>query len=451
MKMSFFSGLKHDQKEAVWLLQIGTFLEYFDLMLYVHMAVLLNELFFPKTDPKTAALLTAIAFCSTYIMRPFGAILFGYIGDHIGRKTTVIFTTMMMASSCIIMANLPTYGQVGIAASWAVTLCRMFQGISSMGERIGAEIYLTELIKPPACYPLVSLLTISAIVGTTAAIAIASFVTSSGFNWRIAFWIGAVIALVGSVARTRLRETPDFVDMQRRIKKAIAEAEKSGLTRAAALLKKTNPTWQEKVPNKSIIAYLCVQSAWPVFFYFTYIHCGDILKHTFHYTAEEIIRQNLIVSTLQFFSCLVYVYLSYRIYPLKILKARQIIFLPALVISPLIIQNIGNPYLFMAFQVFVISFAPTDVPAGAIFYRHFPVFRRFTYISIIFAVARTLMYIATSVGLVFLTEHLGYWGQLIIMLPITLSFSWGVRHFEQFNKASKISTDPQSTPYPKVA
>ena len=90
-------------------MQIGTFLEYFDLMLYVHMAVLLNELFFPKTDPLTTALLTAFAFCSTYVLRSFGALLFGYIGDHIGRKTTVILTTMMMAASCTIMASLPTY------------------------------------------------------------------------------------------------------------------------------------------------------------------------------------------------------------------------------------------------------------------------------------------------------------------------------------------------------
>lgn len=74
--MSLFSALKKDQKEAVGLLQVGTFLEYFDLMIYVHMAVLLNELFFPKTDPYTASLLAAFAFCSTWVLRPFGALIF---------------------------------------------------------------------------------------------------------------------------------------------------------------------------------------------------------------------------------------------------------------------------------------------------------------------------------------------------------------------------------------
>ncbi len=82
-------SLTKEQKSAVGLLSIGTFLEYFDLMLYVHMAVLLNELFFEPTDPFTASLGTAFAFCSTYLLRPVGALLFGYLGDNWGRNITV--------------------------------------------------------------------------------------------------------------------------------------------------------------------------------------------------------------------------------------------------------------------------------------------------------------------------------------------------------------------------
>ena len=99
--MGLFSSLSRDQKEAIGLLQIGTFLEYFDLMLYVHMAVLLNDLFFPRTDPHTASLLTACAFCSTFIFRPVGAIIFGWMGDTIGRKSTIVITTVIMSISCL--------------------------------------------------------------------------------------------------------------------------------------------------------------------------------------------------------------------------------------------------------------------------------------------------------------------------------------------------------------
>ena len=80
------------------------------------MAVLLNELFFPKTDPDTASILSAFAFCSTFVFRPFGALIFGWLGNNISRKATVVITTALMAFSCILMANLPTYSQIGIAA-----------------------------------------------------------------------------------------------------------------------------------------------------------------------------------------------------------------------------------------------------------------------------------------------------------------------------------------------
>jgi len=114
----------------------------------------------------------------------------------------------MMSTSCIIMANLPTYSQIGITASWVITICRIIQGLSSMGESIGAELYLTEITKPPIQYPVVSLIPVSISLGSLFAIALASVVTFNGLDWRVAFWIGACIAIIGTLARMFLRETP---------------------------------------------------------------------------------------------------------------------------------------------------------------------------------------------------------------------------------------------------
>jgi len=129
---------------VIGLLSLGTFLEYFDLFLYAHMAVLLNNIFFPPTDSQAQTLVTAFAFCSSFVFRPLGAIIFGYIGDNYGRKITVVITTFMMAVTCLIMAMAPMYDQVGIAAAWIVTFCRLLQGISSLGEITAAQMYLTE-------------------------------------------------------------------------------------------------------------------------------------------------------------------------------------------------------------------------------------------------------------------------------------------------------------------
>ncbi|WP_410519506.1 MFS transporter [Candidatus Bandiella numerosa] len=89
------SKLTRYQKEAIAVISFGTFLEYFDLMLYVHMAILLDDLFFPKSDPTTARLLAAFAFSSTYFLRPIGGLVIGKIGYLMGRKATIILTTFL--------------------------------------------------------------------------------------------------------------------------------------------------------------------------------------------------------------------------------------------------------------------------------------------------------------------------------------------------------------------
>lgn len=429
--MGLFSSLNKEQREAVVLLQTGTFLEYFDLMLYVHMAVLLNELFFPKTDPHTASLLAALAFCSTFVMRPFGALLFGYIGDNVGRKTTVIITTTMMAISCIMMANLPTYAQVGIAASWAVTLCRMVQGMSSMGEIIGAQIYLTEITRPPMRYPVVSLLSVSDALGSVSALALAYIVTSYEFNWRFAFWGGAIIALVGTLARTRLRETPDFVDMKRRIKKTVEEAEEGGLDRAAELLKKTSIVWKEKINKKTTLAYFFILCGWPIFFYFSYIHCGHILRNQFGYSSNDIIQHNFYVSLFQLASWILATMACKWLNPLTILRMRTYAITVVVLFLPLALSHLTSSVELFVCQSLGVFFGLIDIPAIPIILIHFPIFRRFTCATLSYALSRALVYIITSFGLIYLTGFFGHYGLWGIMIPVIAGFYWGVRHFEK--------------------
>jgi len=435
MKVAEQRSLTREQKEAVGLLSIGTFLEYFDLMLYVHMAVLLNELFFPKTDPFTASLLSAFAFCSTFVFRPFGALLFGYIGDNIGRKHTVIITTFMMAISCIVVANLPTYAQIGITASWLVTICRMVQGMSSMGEIIGAEIFLTESTKPPIQYPAVALIVTLSTLGTFAALTVASLSTSYNFNWRIAFWIGAVIAVIGAVARTTLRETPDFTDAKRYLKR-IFENTKTKVEIDNEKINR-NLLLKEKLNKKTAIYYFLIECVWPVSFYFVYLHCSNILKNSFGYTAEDVIHHNLIVSIVNLLSYIMITYLSYKIYPLIILRFRLTIFWVFIFISPYLLQNVHTPFQVLLIQSFFIIFRPDAFPAVPIYIKHFPIFKRFTYTSWLFALSRATMHIVTSFGMVFLVKYFGNTGILIIIIPVSLGFLFGLNHFEKLEKESR--------------
>ena len=428
--MNNTQSLTREQKEAVGLLSIGTFLEYFDLMLYVHMAVLLNELFFPKTDPHTASLLSAFAFCSTYLLRPLGALIFGWIGDNIGRRSTVMITTTMMAISCLVMANVPTYAQIGISASWIVTICRIVQGISSMGEFIGAEIYLTEYIKPPYQYPSVSFLTVSSTSGTMVALGVATLVTSYDLNWRMAFWVGIIIAAVGTVARTALRETPDFVDAKLMIQNNFKQ---SGIDLSEL---NKNVIYTNSGSNKAPLAYFFIQCGWPVCFYLGYVHSSNILKYTFHFSAQEIISHNFQVAIMQFFADLLMTYLCFKIHPLKISKFRLIIFSIFVLGLPYMLFNVQSSFQMFWIQSFLVMFGLASGPASPIFLKHFPIFRRFTYSSFIYAVSRAFIYVISSFGLVYLIEYFNHPGLLIIVIPVIICYAVALKYFENLEKAT---------------
>ncbi|WP_367363773.1 MFS transporter [Candidatus Tisiphia endosymbiont of Nedyus quadrimaculatus] len=424
-------SLTKEQKEAVGLLSIGSFLEYFDLMLYVHMAILMNELFFPKTDPHTTNLLAATAVCSTFVLRPIGALIFGWIGDNIGRKTTVVITTFMMAISCFIIAVLPTYEQIGATAAWLMTMCRIMQGVSSMGEVVGAKLYLTELIqKSPMQYFVVALIMVSVSLGGVCALAIASLFTSYGFNWRMAFLVGTGIAMIGAIARTALRETPEFADAKRRIKKTFEEFTINTKSLVA------NPVIQEKVSKKTAISYFFMELGQPVWFYFIYIYCSNSMKNSFNFDAGQVIHHNFLVSMVDLLVVITLTFLAYKVHPLKILKTQSIIFFGLVLVYPLLLNNINTVQGIFIIQALTAVFAPSTFPANPIFYRAFPIFKRFSYASFTFAISRALMSVVTSFGIVYLIEYLGNYGLLVVMLPIITLYGIGLLHFINLEKVT---------------
>lgn len=429
--MQTFSSITKEQKHSIYLLSAGTFLEYFDLMLYIHMAVLLNELFFPKTDPYTASLLSAFAFCSTYILRPFGALIFGYIGDKYGRKTTVVFTTIGMSISCIMMANIPTYAQVGIGAAWAVTVCRILQGLSTMGEVIGANIYITEITKPPLQYPAVTLMAISGVLGGVAALGLATFVTTYGYSWRIAFWLGAGIAIIGTIARTKLRETKDFSDAKLRIEKALKNTQTN-----PDILNKSK-VWTEQVNIRTTLSLFFIECSWPVCFYIAFIYCGDILKASFGFTSDQVIQQNFALAIVQLISWIIIAFLSYKYYPISILKVKLVIFTIFIMLLPILLEMVNSPIHILLIQSFIVSFGFMGTPAISIFYKHIPIFKRFRYVAFMYALSRAVIYIITSFGLVYFVHLFGHKGIMIILLPTWIIYTYGLYHFERIDKEYK--------------
>ena len=143
------------------------------------------------------------------------------------------------------------------------------------------------------------------------------------------------------------------------------------------------------------------------------------------------IKNNFILSIFQSISFLAYALLSYKIHPIKILKVKFLIFFPVILFSPYLLRLITSPGELLLFQCFIIIFGITDVPAAAVFMAHFPILKRFTSASLLYAFSRILVYLLTSFGFATLTTQIGHWGVWLLMTPLCVLFGLGVYYFER--------------------
>ena len=122
------------EKKAIAIVLTGNFLEYFDLMLFSHLAFVISPYFMPKEDPVVAKMLSILTFCSAFAVKPLAAYFWGYLGDNFGRVVVLSYTTIIMALTCMLIPNIPPYAEWGIYSTVAIIMCRVLQGFSSAVE-----------------------------------------------------------------------------------------------------------------------------------------------------------------------------------------------------------------------------------------------------------------------------------------------------------------------------
>lgn len=201
---------------------IGTTVEWYDFFLYSTAASLVfDKLFFPTADPTVGTMLAFTTFFVGFVARPLGGILFGHIGDRIGRKRTLVTTMVVMGLATAAMGALPTYEQVGMWAPLLLVLLRLFQGLAIGGEWAGAVLMAVEYAPPGkrssyGSWPQVGL-ALGLGLGTGLFALLGNVLDDEqflGYGWRIAFGLSLVLVLVGLVIRLRVAETPAFQQMR---------------------------------------------------------------------------------------------------------------------------------------------------------------------------------------------------------------------------------------------
>ncbi len=196
---------------------VGTLIEWYDFYIFGSLATILSVQFFPKDNPTAAFLSTLATFAAGFIVRPFGALFFGRLGDIIGRKYTFLVTLILMGGSTFAIGLVPGYATIGYAAPIIVLVLRLLQGLALGGEYGGAATYVAEhspkgkrgfytsFIQTTATLGL--FLSLGVILLTRQSVGVDSF---NSWGWRIPFILSALLVIVSIIIRMKMQESPMF-------------------------------------------------------------------------------------------------------------------------------------------------------------------------------------------------------------------------------------------------
>src|SRR5687767_9031730 len=198
---------------------VGTLIEWYDFYIFGSLATVIASQFFPKTNPTAALLSTLATFAAGFIVRPFGALVFGRLGDLIGRKYTFLLTLILMGGSTFAIGLVPGYDTIGFAAPLLVLLLRLLQGLALGGEYGGAATYVAEHSPANKRGYYTSWIQTTATLGLFIALAVIMLVKlnmpDASFNaewggWRYPFWISILLVIISIYIRLKMKESPMF-------------------------------------------------------------------------------------------------------------------------------------------------------------------------------------------------------------------------------------------------
>jgi MFS family permease len=210
-----------DEKKIILASSLGTVFEWYDFYLYGSLAVIIGAKFFGQFDENTRNIFALLAFAAGFLVRPFGALVFGRLGDLVGRKYTFLITILIMGSSTFIVGILPTSDSIGITAAIILITLRILQGLAIGGEYGGAATYVAEHAPAGRRGFYTSWIQTTATLGLFMSLlvilsvqALMSSADFAAYGWRIPFLVSVLLLAVSVWIRLQLSESPAFLKMK---------------------------------------------------------------------------------------------------------------------------------------------------------------------------------------------------------------------------------------------
>lgn len=214
------TGIDRAHRRVIFASSLGTVFEWYDFYLYGSLAALISKQFFSGVNETTGFIFALLAFAAGFFVRPFGALVFGRLGDLMGRKHTFLITIVIMGSSTFLVGCLPSYQSIGVAAPIALVVLRLLQGLALGGEYGGAATYVAEHAPEGRRGFYTSWIQTTATLGLFLSLLIilgCRMATGDDFEkwgWRIPFLLSSVLLAVSVYIRLQLHESPVFQGMK---------------------------------------------------------------------------------------------------------------------------------------------------------------------------------------------------------------------------------------------
>lgn len=354
------AGMTKDERFVILASSLGTVFEWYDFYLYGSLASIIGAQFFSDYPPATRDIFALLAFAAGFLVRPFGAIVFGRVGDIVGRKYTFLVTILIMGLSTFIVGLLPNAKTIGIAAPIILISLRLLQGLALGGEYGGAATYVAEHAPPGKRGYYTSFIQTTATLGLFLSLLVILFTRSltgekdfAEWGWRIPFLVSVLLLGISVWIRLRLNESPVFQRM-----KDEGKTSKAPLTEAFA-------TWSNaKIVILALLGLTMGQAViWYTGQFYALFFLQSILKVD-GYTANLLIAWSLLLGT-GFF--LVFGALSDKIGRKPIILAGCLI--GALTLFPIfkMVTTNANPALEKAYETVKVQVVADPAGCGDLF------------------------------------------------------------------------------------
>jgi metabolite-proton symporter len=394
---------------------VGTTVEWYDFFLYGTAAgIVFPKLFFPSSDPAVGTLLAFATFAVGFVARPVGGLVFGHIGDRIGRKKTLVATMLIMGVATFLIGVIPTHAAIGITAPILLVVLRLAQGIAVGGEWGGAVLMAVEYAPHGKRGFYGSMPQIGLAIGlmlSTGVFALLGFLLPDSaflsWGWRISFMLSAILVVVGLYIRLKVMETPAF----RKLEKAEAKA----TIPAAQLI-------SDRVSRRHVLLGMGSRWAEGLAFNTWAVFVISYATGTLLLGRQQILLSVMAAAATMVFFIPVFGRLADRV-DRRRLYTTGVVLLGAATYPALALLGTGNTFVIVATIVLVLGviYPIVYAPEAALFAELFPTRVRYTGISVVYQLSGIVASGLTPLILAYLLRSAGGGISLIIGYVVVVS------------------------------